>query len=156
MAVRLSDLRAGRPLPRSVLSRTQPPTQTVPGSLSPVVKRSGPKADHSPPTSAEVKDTPTYTILLELWWRSRYSDWLRAGQQRGRSSSPGRVKNFFFSTSSRPALGSTLPPNHWVPGALFSGVKLPGCEADHLQLMPRWRKCGSVQQLHHMLTWRRA
>jgi hypothetical protein len=25
---------------------------------------------------------------------SRYSDWLRAGRRRGRSSSPGRVKNF--------------------------------------------------------------
>jgi hypothetical protein len=36
-------------------------------------------------------------------------DWLRAGRQRGRSSSPGRVKNFFFSTSSRPPLGPTQP-----------------------------------------------
>jgi hypothetical protein len=26
--------------------------------------------------------------------RSRYSDWLRAGRPRGRSSSPGRVKTF--------------------------------------------------------------
>jgi hypothetical protein len=30
----------------------------------------------------------------------------------GRSSSPGRVKNFLFSTSSTPALGSTQPPTH--------------------------------------------
>jgi hypothetical protein len=29
---------------------------------------------------------------------------------RGRSSSPGTVKNFLFSTVSRPALGSTQPP----------------------------------------------
>jgi hypothetical protein len=43
-----------------------------------------------------------------------------------RSSSPGRVKNFLFSTSSRPALGSTQPPIQWVPGALFPGVKRPG------------------------------
>jgi hypothetical protein len=35
-----------------------------------------------------------------------------------RSSSPGRVKNFLFSMSSRPALGSTQPPIQWVPGAL--------------------------------------
>jgi hypothetical protein len=28
----------------------------------------------------------------------------------GRSLSPGRVKNFLFSTSSRPDLGSTQPP----------------------------------------------
>jgi hypothetical protein len=49
----------------------------------------------------------------------------------GRSSSPGRVKNFLFSTSSRPALGSTQPPVQWVPEALSSAVKRPGREADH-------------------------
>jgi hypothetical protein len=62
---------------------------------------------------------------------SRDSDWLRAGRQRGRSSSPGRVKNFLFSTSSRPVPGSTQPPIQWVPGALSPGVKRPGREADH-------------------------
>jgi hypothetical protein len=30
---------------------------------------------------------------------SRYGDWLQAGRLRNRSSSPGRVKNFLFSTS---------------------------------------------------------
>jgi hypothetical protein len=49
----------------------------------------------------------------------------------GRSSSPGRVKNFLFSTSSRPALGSTQPPIQWVPGALSPKVKRPGREANH-------------------------
>jgi hypothetical protein len=34
---------------------------------------------------------------------SRYSDWLRAGRPRDRSSSPGRVNNFL----SRPAVRST-------------------------------------------------
>jgi hypothetical protein len=63
--------------------------------------------------------------------RSRDSDWLRAGRPRGRSSSPGRVKNFLFSTSSRRALGSTQPPIQWVPGAILSGVKRSGREADH-------------------------
>jgi hypothetical protein len=43
----------------------------------------------------------------------------------GRSSSPGTVKNFLFSTSSRPALGSTQPPVQWVPDALSAGVKRP-------------------------------
>jgi hypothetical protein len=38
--------------------------------------------------------------------------------QRGGSSSAGRVKNVHFSISSRPALGSTQPPIKWVPGAL--------------------------------------
>jgi hypothetical protein len=57
--------------------------------------------------------------------------WLRAGRLRCRSSSPGRVKNFLFSTSSRPVLGSTQSPIQGVPGALSSGVKRSGREADH-------------------------
>jgi hypothetical protein len=47
--------------------------------------------------------------------------WLRAGRLRGWGSSPGRVKNYYFSISSRPALGSTQPPIQWVPGALSRG-----------------------------------
>jgi hypothetical protein len=61
----------------------------------------------------------------QLW------SWLRDGQLRGRSSSPGRVKNFHFSKSSRPALGPTQPPIQWVPEDLSPGVKGPGCEADN-------------------------
>jgi hypothetical protein len=56
---------------------------------------------------------------------SRYSDWLRAGLQRDRSSSPGGGKNFYFSFSSMPAMGPTQPPIQSVPG-----VKRPGREAD--------------------------
>jgi hypothetical protein len=37
-------------------------------------------------------------------------DWLRAEWPRGWSSSPGRIKNYLFFTSSRPALGPTQPP----------------------------------------------
>jgi Ni/Co efflux regulator RcnB len=55
----------------------------------------------------------------------------RAGRPRGRSSSPGREKNFLFFKSSRPALRSTHPPIQWVPGALSPGVKRPGREVDH-------------------------
>jgi hypothetical protein len=62
---------------------------------------------------------------------SRYSNWLRAGRRRGRSSSLGRVKNFHFSTSSRPALGPTQPLIQWVPGALSPGVKRQRRETDH-------------------------
>jgi hypothetical protein len=51
--------------------------------------------------------------------------------RRYRSSSPSRVKNFFFSKSSRLALGSTQPPIQWVPGALSPVVKRQGREADH-------------------------
>jgi hypothetical protein len=47
---------------------------------------------------------------------------LRAGRPGGGgSSSSGRVKNFHFSISSRPALGSTQPPIKWVPGAFSRG-----------------------------------
>jgi hypothetical protein len=79
---------------------------------------------------------------------SRYSDWLWAGL-RGRSLSLSRVKNFLFSKSSRPALGSTQPPIQWVLGPLSLGVKL----IPHLQLVPRLRKCGPIHPLLHMLSW---
>jgi hypothetical protein len=42
--------------------------------------------------------------------RNRYSDWLRAGRSRGRSSSTGSVKNFLFFTESRLSLVPTQPP----------------------------------------------
>jgi hypothetical protein len=49
----------------------------------------------------------SHLTILQPRQRSRYSDWLRAGRQRGRSSSTGTVKNFPSSTSTRPALGPT-------------------------------------------------
>jgi hypothetical protein len=67
----------------------------------------------------------------KIMYRNRFSDWLRVGRPRGRSSSPDTVKNFLFSMSSRPALRSTQPPNQWVAGALSPAVKLQGREADH-------------------------
>jgi hypothetical protein len=53
-----------------------------------------------------------YVINVELRRDSvvGISDWLRAGRLRGWSSSPGRVKNFEFFMSSRPALGPTHLP----------------------------------------------
>jgi hypothetical protein len=56
---------------------------------------------------------------------------LRAGRPRDRSSSPGMVKNFLFSTLSRPGLGSTQSPIHLVLGAISLGVKRPGRDAGH-------------------------
>jgi hypothetical protein len=41
---------------RTALGPIQPPIQWVPGALSLGVKRPGRKADHSPPSSAEVKE----------------------------------------------------------------------------------------------------
>jgi hypothetical protein len=48
-----------------------------------------------------------------------------------RSSSPGRVKNFLFFTSSRLAMGPTEPPIQWIPGVHSPGVKRSEREADH-------------------------
>jgi hypothetical protein len=41
---------------RTVLGPTQPPIQSVPGPLSVEVKPPGREADHSPPSTAEVKE----------------------------------------------------------------------------------------------------
>jgi hypothetical protein len=41
---------------KTALGPTQPPIQWVPGALSLGVKRPGREADHSPPSSAEVKE----------------------------------------------------------------------------------------------------
>jgi hypothetical protein len=73
----------------------------------------------------------SHSFFPEPGEHTRYSDWLRAGRPRGRSSSPGRVKNFLFSKLSRPALGSTQPPIQCAPGVLSHGVKQPDREADH-------------------------
>jgi hypothetical protein len=53
------------------------------------------------------------------------------GRPTGRSSSPGRVKNFLLPTSSRPALRPAQPPIQWVPVTLSPGIKRPGREADY-------------------------
>jgi hypothetical protein len=46
---------------RPTLGPTQPPIQWVPGALSPGMKQPGREADHSPPTSADVKKMWNYT-----------------------------------------------------------------------------------------------
>jgi hypothetical protein len=54
---------------RTALEPTQPPIPWVPGALSLGVKRPGREADHSPPSSAEVKNawsctsTPQYVFM---------------------------------------------------------------------------------------------
>jgi hypothetical protein len=87
-------------------------------------------------------------------WTTQYSDWLRAGRPRGRSSSPGRIKNFPFSKLSRPALGPTQPPIQWEPGVLSPGVKWQERDADaNLQLVLRSRKRRSIDPVPHMSSW---
>jgi hypothetical protein len=48
-------------LSRTALGITQPPIQWIPGTLSLGVKRLGHEADHSLPSSAEVKNARRYT-----------------------------------------------------------------------------------------------
>jgi hypothetical protein len=49
---------------RTVLGPTEPPIQWVMVALSPGVNRPGREAEHSPPSSAEVKKTWIYTSSL--------------------------------------------------------------------------------------------
>jgi hypothetical protein len=49
------------PRPDRLWGLTQPPIQWVPGALSLGVKRPGREADHSPPSSAEVKNGRSWT-----------------------------------------------------------------------------------------------
>jgi hypothetical protein len=56
--------------------------------------------------------------LCKLPLRSRYNEWLRAGRQRIRSSSPSKGKSFQFLVSSSPALWPTQSPVQWVPGVM--------------------------------------
>jgi hypothetical protein len=56
---------------RPALRSTHPPTQWVPGALSPGVKRPGREVGHSHPTSAEVKKMWIYTSTPHTpSWRS--------------------------------------------------------------------------------------
>jgi hypothetical protein len=48
---------------KTALGPTQPPIQCVPGALSLEVKRPGRKADHSPASSADVKNAWSYTSI---------------------------------------------------------------------------------------------
>jgi hypothetical protein len=65
---------------------------------------------------------------------------------------PAGVGTFLFTIASRTALGPTQPPIHMVPGAIFSGVKRPGREADHTppssaEVKNVWRYTSSPGQL---------
>jgi hypothetical protein len=65
--------------------------------------------------------------MEEPGWLSRYNDWLLAGRERGRISSPGSVNNLLHSVQT----GSGAHPASY-PMDLFPGVKNPGHEADRL------------------------
>jgi hypothetical protein len=51
---------------KMALEPTQPPIKWVPGALSLEVKRPGREADHSPSSSAEIKNVWSYTSTLPI------------------------------------------------------------------------------------------
>jgi hypothetical protein len=63
---------------RTALGPTQHPIQGVPRALSLGVKRPGREADHSPPSSAEVKNTWSYTstptYVFMAWCLAKHRD----------------------------------------------------------------------------------
>jgi hypothetical protein len=69
---------------RTALGPIQPPIQRVPGAHSLGVKRPGRESDHSPPSSAEVKD------CVELYLHSPNTSW------RGTQLSTGTTLPFLF------------------------------------------------------------
>jgi hypothetical protein len=77
----------------------------------------------------------TFKDCILIAYLSRYSDWLRAGRPRDRSSSPGGIKIILLSMSSKPVLRPTrLLYNgyRWLFPRGKSGVKV-------LQPLPRSR-----------------
>jgi hypothetical protein len=77
---------------RTALVPTQPPIQWVPGAISLEVKQPGREADHSPRSSAEVKER------VELYLHSPNTPSWRGAQLRNAGS-----------TSPLPFTGATLP-----------------------------------------------
>jgi hypothetical protein len=63
---------------RTVVGTTQPPIQWVPGALFLEVKRPRREADHSPPSSAEVKNAWSYTstpqYVFMAWCLAKHRD----------------------------------------------------------------------------------
>jgi hypothetical protein len=73
-----------------------------------------------------------FNVTNSTRYLSWYSDWLQVGLPKGKRSSPGRVKNFHFCISFRPALGPTQPPINGYQGLFPPGVKRQGREANDL------------------------
>jgi hypothetical protein len=67
---------------RPSVGTTQPPIQWVPGALSTEVKRQGRESDHSPPSSAEVKE------CVELYLHSTNTSSWRGAQLSIGTTSP--------------------------------------------------------------------
>jgi hypothetical protein len=72
----------------------------------------------------------------------------------GRGSNPGRDK-ILYSAASRPTLGPIQSPIQLVLGVLSSGLKWPGCEADHSPpSSAEVQNVGAIPPLPHTSSWR--
>jgi hypothetical protein len=83
--------------------------------------------------TSEVKAVGFTIFHLHLSWRSLDNSVtimirIRAGLPEPDSR---QGQGFFLVTASRPALGPTQPPTHWVSGALSPVIKWRGHEVDH-------------------------
>jgi hypothetical protein len=133
---------------RTAPGTTQPPIQWVPGALSFGVKRPRREADHSSPSSAEVKE------CVELYLHSQYAFMARC-----------LVKHFItFTFPLEKLLGKInrthlfkalhIPsPTQWAPGVLSPGVicQIVKPTTDHLYLMPRLRMHGAIPPRYEMI-----
>jgi len=62
---------------------------------------------------------------------------------------------FFFTTTSRSALGPTQPPIQLVPGAVFLRIKRPRRETEHLSHLVPSPTLKSERKLQSMAKWMR-
>jgi hypothetical protein len=91
-----------------------------------------------------------YKVREEPGYRSWYSDWLRSERLRGRNLSPGKDKNFVFSTLwAHPA---SYPMG--TGGSFLWGKAAKRELFTYLQLVSRSRKHGSIHPLPHTSSWR--
>jgi hypothetical protein len=107
------------------LGPTQPAIQGVPGSLSLGVKQVGHEADHSPPSSAEVKECMNlylYSPNTPSWHGAQLKKStgttlplpLVTGCRLNKCSIPAGTEFFPFVMVSRLSLWLTQPPTKWI------------------------------------------
>jgi hypothetical protein len=77
----------------------------------------------------------TQTLSCKAWTRTRLTVTYVCYKAKGcglddRGYIPGKANDFLFSTTSRPALGTTQPAIQWVRGASSLGAKRQGREDD--------------------------
>jgi hypothetical protein len=91
------------------------------------------------------------TCINEPGQRSLYSDWLRAGRPRDRSSNPGSAEDFSLLYVIQTTNSGAHPATYAMKGGGGSlGVSFRSVELTTLQRpIPRSRICGSLRPLPH-------